>query len=82
MTIRLERRLVPLRTKLAAAAKPKKLVLYHQLPMGDTPEQVVAEATGATKRAAKEKAAAAAAPAVEETPAAADASQPEWSPRP
>jgi ribonuclease Z len=29
--------------KLASAAKPKKLVLYHQLPMGQTPEEVIAE---------------------------------------
>ncbi len=29
--------------KLAAAAKPKKLVLYHQLAMGQTPEEVIAE---------------------------------------
>lgn len=29
--------------RLAAAAQPKKLVLYHQLPMGEKPEQVVAE---------------------------------------
>jgi large subunit ribosomal protein L17 len=38
-------------------------------------EQVVAEATGATKRAAKEKAAAAPAPVVEETVAATDAAE-------
>ncbi|MGA2193790.1 MAG: MBL fold metallo-hydrolase [Bryobacteraceae bacterium] len=29
--------------KLAAAAKPKKLVLYHELPMGQPPEQVIRE---------------------------------------
>jgi ribonuclease Z len=29
--------------KLAAAAKPKKLVLYHELPMGQPPEQVIGE---------------------------------------
>jgi ribonuclease Z len=29
--------------KLAAAAKPKKLVLYHQLPMGQTAEEVIGE---------------------------------------
>jgi ribonuclease Z len=29
--------------KLAAAARPGKLVLYHQLPMGESPEQVLAE---------------------------------------
>lgn len=29
--------------KLAARAKPRKLVLYHQLPMGETPEQILAE---------------------------------------
>ncbi len=29
--------------KLAVAAKPKKLVLYHQLPMGETPEELVGE---------------------------------------
>lgn len=29
--------------KLAAKAKPGKLVLYHQLPMGETPEQVLDE---------------------------------------
>jgi ribonuclease Z len=29
--------------KLAAAAKPKKLVLNHQLPMGETPEEVAGE---------------------------------------
>lgn len=29
--------------KLAAEVKPKKLVLYHQLPMGETPEEVVGE---------------------------------------
>jgi ribonuclease Z len=29
--------------KLAAAAQPKKLVLYHQLPMGQTAEEVVGE---------------------------------------
>jgi ribonuclease Z len=29
--------------KLAAAAKPKKLVLYHQLPMGETAEEVIGE---------------------------------------
>ena len=29
--------------KLAAAAQPKKLVLYHELPMGQSPEQVLRE---------------------------------------
>jgi ribonuclease Z len=29
--------------KLAAQVHPKKLVLYHQLPMGQTPEEVIAE---------------------------------------
>lgn len=29
--------------RLAAEARPKKLVLYHQLPMGESPEQVLAE---------------------------------------
>lgn len=29
--------------KLAAVVQPKKLVLYHQLPMGETPEEVMAE---------------------------------------
>ncbi len=29
--------------KLAAAAQPKKLVLYHELPMGQPPEQVLRE---------------------------------------
>jgi ribonuclease BN (tRNA processing enzyme) len=29
--------------KLAARVQPKKLVLYHQLPMGQTPEEVLAE---------------------------------------
>ena len=29
--------------KLAAEAKPKKLVLYHQLAMGQTPEEVTGE---------------------------------------
>ena len=29
--------------KLAALVRPKKLVLYHQLPMGETPEQIVRE---------------------------------------
>jgi ribonuclease Z len=29
--------------KLAAAARPKKLVLYHELPMGQPPEQVIRE---------------------------------------
>ncbi len=29
--------------RIAAAAKPGKLVLYHQLPMGETPEAVVSE---------------------------------------
>jgi ribonuclease BN (tRNA processing enzyme) len=29
--------------RLAADVKPKKLVLYHQLPMGETAEEVVAE---------------------------------------
>ena len=29
--------------KLAAAAKPKKLVLYHDLPMGQPPEEVIGE---------------------------------------
>jgi len=29
--------------RLAAEAKPKKLVLYHQLPMRQTPEEVVSE---------------------------------------
>jgi ribonuclease BN (tRNA processing enzyme) len=29
--------------RLAAEARPKKLVLYHQLPMGQTPEEVVGE---------------------------------------
>jgi ribonuclease Z len=29
--------------KLAAAARPKKLVLYHQLPMGQKPEELVEE---------------------------------------
>jgi ribonuclease BN (tRNA processing enzyme) len=29
--------------KLAAAAKPKKLVLYHELPMGQPPEEVIRE---------------------------------------
>jgi ribonuclease BN (tRNA processing enzyme) len=29
--------------KLAAEVHPKKLVLYHQLPMGETPEEVIAE---------------------------------------
>jgi ribonuclease Z len=29
--------------KLAASAQPKKLVLYHQLPMGEKPAQMLAE---------------------------------------
>jgi ribonuclease BN (tRNA processing enzyme) len=29
--------------KLAAQVHPKKLVIYHQLPMGQTPEEVIAE---------------------------------------
>ena len=29
--------------KLAAKAQPKKLVLYHQLPMGETPEELLQE---------------------------------------
>jgi len=29
--------------RLAAEVKPKKLVLYHQLPMGETEEEVLAE---------------------------------------
>lgn len=29
--------------KLAAQAKPRRLVLYHQLPMGEKPEQMLAE---------------------------------------
>ena len=29
--------------KLAAKVKPKKLVLYHQLPMGETPEEILRE---------------------------------------
>ncbi len=29
--------------RLAAQVKPKKLVLYHQLPMGETPEEVLGE---------------------------------------
>ena len=29
--------------KLAAEVKPKKLVLYHQLPMGETADEVIAE---------------------------------------
>jgi ribonuclease BN (tRNA processing enzyme) len=29
--------------KLAAEAKPRKLVLYHQLPMGQTPQEVIGE---------------------------------------
>jgi ribonuclease BN (tRNA processing enzyme) len=29
--------------RIAARVGPKKLVLYHQLPMGETPEEVVAE---------------------------------------
>jgi len=29
--------------RLAAEVKPKKLVLYHQLPMGETAEEVIAE---------------------------------------
>jgi len=29
--------------KLAAEVNPKKLILYHQLPMGESPEEVIAE---------------------------------------
>ncbi len=29
--------------KFAASAKPKRLVLYHQLPMGEQPEQILTE---------------------------------------
>jgi ribonuclease BN (tRNA processing enzyme) len=29
--------------RVAAAVRPRKLVLYHQLPMGETPEEVVGE---------------------------------------
>lgn len=35
--------------KLAAIVKPKTLVLYHQLPMGETPDQLLHEVTSTYK---------------------------------
>jgi ribonuclease Z len=29
--------------RVAAEVRPRKLVLYHQLPMGETPEEVLAK---------------------------------------